>query len=179
MDARQKIHNHLSGCYRQTLEQIAKAVDMPEEEVKKVLDEMTTSGTVYAVADGGYRCNLGNPVWMDDVLEALIYESGVTGFKWAVVPEDGQLIIYPAPFRVEGEDGTCWEPFSIDLAEVLELFDDTPHVAFSQTNGVTELNLEGEIDTQHAWITIQDRPDADEEPVGIMHKDGGFSEYSD
>jgi hypothetical protein len=179
MDVRQKIHDHLSGCYRQTLEQIAKAIDLPEVEVKKALDEMITSGTVYTVADGAYRCNLGNPIWMDDVLEALIYESGVTGFQWAVVPEDGQLIIYPAPFRVEGSDETCWEPFRIDLDDVLALFDKRPHIAFSQDDGATELDLEGEIDKQHAWITIQDRPDADEEPVGIMHKDGRFSQYGD
>jgi hypothetical protein len=95
------------------------------------------------------------------------------------VPEDGQVIIYPAPFRVEGKDGTYWEPFRVDLDELLKLFDTSPHIAFSQNDGVTELHLEGEIDRQSAWITIQDRPDADEEPIGIMHKDGGFSEYGD
>ena len=62
---------------------------------------------------------------------------------------------------------------------VLELFDNRPHIAFSQGDGVTELDLEGDIDKQDAWITIRDRPDEDEEPVGIIDKDGGFSEFVD
>jgi len=179
MDPRQQIFEFLSGSYGRPATAVAEALQRPLEEVQELLAAMVLSRTLLLI-DGKYRCNLGVPFWYHKVMNCLHWEA-LTGFTHVLVPEDNNLIIAPLPYEMEGQRksknrGPCYEPFHCDLTALLALFDGTPHLALGQQQK-TALDIEGKIDGDDAWITIEDQPDFDDKPMGKMYKDGSFEYY--
>ncbi len=107
------------------------------------------------------------PQWVEailDVLEGCIEGYSPGSFELRFIPEECQLIIAPAVAEIVGgaEDGEeVFAYFSIHLAAVAQAFDALPEMSWDTMHD--ELHVEGEIDGEDAWITVQKFPLTDDE----------------
>ena len=107
------------------------------------------------------------PQWVDAILEVLegCIESYSPGsFELRFVPEECQLSIAPALVEIVGgaEDGEeAFAYFSLQLAALARAFDGLPHMSWNTMQD--ELHVEGTIDGEDAWITVQKFPFGDDE----------------
>jgi len=107
------------------------------------------------------------PQWVDvilDVLEGCIEGYSPGSFELQFSPVECQLIIAPVLAEIVGgaEDGEEVFPFfSTHLAALAQAFDALPEMSWDTMHD--DLHVEGEIDGEDAWITIQKFPFEEED----------------
>ena len=116
------------------------------------------------------------PQWVVKILDMLggcveCYSAGSLDIEFDA--EDSHLVCAPAMTEVAGgaEDGNQVFPFfSVHLAELSKAFDSAPEMSWDTMHD--DLHVEGEIDGEDAWITIQKFPFEGEDRPGWVI-DGG------
>ena len=102
------------------------------------------------------------PQWVDailDVLQGCIEGYGPGSFELRFSPGECRLIIAPVLDEIVGgaEDGEEVFPFfSMHLTELAQAFDALPEMSWDTMHD--KLHVEGEIDGEDVWITIQKFP---------------------
>jgi hypothetical protein len=123
------------------------------------------------------------PKWVDVVLDALegcveCYSPGSLDVRF--VPVESQLVVAPALAEIVGgaEDGEEVYPlFSAHLAELAKTFDGMPEMSWDTM--YDELHVEGEIDGEDAWITIQKFPFSDDDETRWVIEEGTLRRRKD
>jgi len=116
------------------------------------------------------------PMWVDTVLD--MFDACVEGyspgsFELRFISEESQLVIAPALAEMVGgaEDGEeVYAPFSVHLAELAKAFDVLSEMSWNTMHD--ELHLEGEIDGEDVWITLQKFPFEDDEKPRWLIEEG-------
>lgn len=115
------------------------------------------------------------PRWVEVVVGALedcIEGYGPGSFDLQYLAEESHLIVAPATIELVGgaEDGEeIYPQFSVHLAALAKKFDAPPEMSWDTL--YDELQIDGEIDGQDAWITLRKFPlEEDEEPQWLLER---------
>lgn len=115
------------------------------------------------------------PHWLKEVCETACaaFDLGAPGhIGWRTVEEDKSWEAWVYPTRTElvggrndGEEVTSGHR-SVDLSEILEGFDEPPHVEWCHyTDQIPEVSIEGKVEGHDLWLHILEEAPEDVEPT--------------